>query len=98
MKDVIERSAWMNKYKDSPTIPLGEGRQFTEDGPVHTPDMWVNSHLHRKETSAIEREDVEALGEFTCKLIWIVNCKYGVLDNENGKDTYTNALCDVLGV
>lgn len=95
MKTFKERTAWMERGDHS--IPVGEPRVFKHGGQAHTPEMWVMSHLHKKEGETVTAEDLFSLGEFNCKMIWLVNCQYPLLPDEDGKTTYTNALLELFG-
>lgn len=95
MKTFAERTAWMERGEHN--IPVGEARVFKHGGQPHTPEMWVKSHLRQPEDHDLTAEDLFSLGEFNCKMIWLVNCQYPILPDEDGKTTYTNALLQFFG-
>lgn len=95
MKTFKERTAWMERGDHS--IPVGEARTFKNGGTPHTPEMWVKSHLRKSEGDTVTAEDLFSLGEFNCKMIWLVNCQYPIIPDEDGKTTYTNALLELFG-
>lgn len=95
MKTFKERTAWMERGDHS--IPVGEARIFKHGGNPHTPEMWVKSHLRKQEGDTVTSEDLFSLGEFNCKMIWLVNCQYPIIPDEDSKTTYTNALLELFG-
>lgn len=82
---------WMDNYKDATTIPVGQPRTIGERD--YTPADFIRLHTRKNNPTV---EDVKALGEFQCKLIWVVNCRYGLIPDENFEDTYTKALMEVF--